>query len=280
MRRYTSWLGRWSWRTVAVIVLAAAVTAVTGFWLLGSTEEAPPRHGDPAGCRQDPMAHVHHPARLKVLAECTTVSGIVRSVNLVRAYNDLKIVIAPDREYRGFLSDGNDGVLTVDVIATDLLRVPVPKPGAHITAAGAWVHNRADDAVELHPAYRIDVAADQRDTSATWATPAALGQGAELSVTAQAPKGTSIGEPVIVSVRAEWRGAGQRRPASQIHLFAELTTADGTGVRWQATRTNTLGTATVDILALEIPGQYTLTVYATPSGSDATATTGIRIARR
>jgi hypothetical protein len=206
------------------------------------------------------------------------VSGTVRSVDLVRAYNDLKIVITPDHEYREFLRDGNDGVLTVDVIATDLLRVPVPKPGAHITAVGAWVHHRANDAVALHPAYRIDVAADQRDTSATWAT--AQRQGAELSVTAQAPKGTSIGEPVIVSVRAEWQGAGQRRPASQIHLFAELTTADGTGVRWQATRTNTLGTATVDILALEIPGQYTLTVYATPSGSDATATTDIRIARR
>lgn len=271
-------LGRWSWRTIAVIVLAAAVTTVTGFCL--SAEEAPPWHGDPAGCRQDPMAHVHHPARLKVLAECMAVSGTVRSVDLVRAYNDLKIVITPDGEYREFLRDGNDGVLTVDVIATDLLRVPVPEPGAHITAVGAWVHNRATDAVELHPAYRIDVAADQRDTSATWAPPAAQRQGAELSVTAQAPKGVSIGEPVIVSVRAEWREAGRRRPASQIHLFAELTTADGAGVRWQATRTNTLGTAIVDILALATPGQYTLTVYATPSGSDATATTDIRIARR
>jgi hypothetical protein len=280
MRRCTSWLGlgRWSWRTVAVIVLAAAVTTVTGFWL--SAEEAPPWHGDPAECRRDPMAHVHHPARLKVLAECMAVSGTVRGVHLVRAYNDLKIVITPDPEYREFLRDGNDGVLTVDVIATDLLRVPVPKPGAHITAAGAWVHNWADDAVELHPAYRIDVAADQRDTSPAWATPAARHQGAELSLTAHAPKGTSIGEPVIVSIQAEWRRAGQRRPASQIHLFAELTMADGSGVRWQATRTNTLGTATVDILALEIPGQYTLTVYATPSGSDATATTDIRIARR
>jgi hypothetical protein len=226
------------------------------------------------------MAHVHHPARLKVLAECVVVRGTVRSVDRVRAYNDLKIVITPDLEYREFLRDGNDGVLTVDVIATDLLRVPVPKPGAHITATGAWVHHRAHDAVELHPAYRIDVAADQRDTSATWAPPAAQRQGAELSVTAQAPKGVSIGEPVIVSVRAEWREADWRRPASQIHLFAELTTADGAGVRWQATRTNTLGTAIVDILALATPGQYTLTVYATPSGSDATATTDIRIARR
>src|SRR5215218_7443461 len=41
---------------------------------------APPWRAGVAPCRRNPMAHVHDPSRLVVLANCSTVSGTVKRV--------------------------------------------------------------------------------------------------------------------------------------------------------------------------------------------------------
>lgn len=263
---------------VAILAFAGLTAGGVGVGLRGG-QDTPPWRGDPGACRPDPMAHVHHPTRLDLLARCATIAGTVRHVALDTSYDDLKIVIVPDPDYRRYLRPDNRGAVIADVIATDLLRVSVPEAGSHITASGAWVLDRAKDTVALHPTYRIHTTDGQpRSRGIPGRSEPRTGQG-ELALNVQAPDTIAVGESIDVAIRARWVGDGRRSPASKVHLFAELTDADGTGVWWTATRTNALGATTAHMLALQVPGRYTLTVYATPSGRDATAATELRVTR-
>lgn len=272
-------LRRWSGTFVAVAIALAAVVGVTAAVLgfRSRAEVAPPWRGDLTGCRQDPMAHVHHPSRLALLGRCATVTGTVRGIRLETAYDDLKIVIAPDPAYRGYLRPGNRDTLVADVIATDLPRVPKPAPGTHVTVSGAWVLNRAKDTVELHPAYRI-VAPGERSTP--FGETAAKHGRAVLELAVDAPAKVPVGRRMDAFVHARWVRGDERRPASQVRLFAELTTVDGTGVRWRSLRTDTRGAAVMHLLAVTVPGPYRLTVYATPAGRDTTAAAHLTVTRR
>ena len=51
------------------------------------------------------------------------------------------------------------------------------------------------------------------------------------------------------------------RPEAQVHVFVELTVG-GRAVDWRAATTNTLGTVTVNMIALHVPGAYRVNVYA------------------
>ena len=82
-----------------------------------------------------------------------------------------------------------------------------------------------------------------------------------------------------VFIHATWVQAGEEKPASQIRLFAEMTTANDVGVRWKATMTDTRGIAVLHLVAIQAPGPYRLTVYAAPSGQPATATVPVYVAR-
>jgi hypothetical protein len=73
---------------------------------------------------------------------------------------------------------------------------------------------------------------------------------------------------------------GRQRPASQVHLFLEVTSRQGAGVRWAAASTNTLGVARVYLIALNVPGRFTLWVYAEKDRQSAVATVPFRVKRR
>ena len=45
-------------------------------------------------------------------------------------------------------------------------------------------------------------------------------------------------------------------------MFLELSSPSGKGVQWAAASTNSLGDATIHLVALQAPGQFTLTLYA------------------
>lgn len=271
-------LGGRMWPLLSAALLAVAVVTAGGVAIgLRDGQDTPPWRGTSAACRQDPMAHVHHPTRLHLLARCATVAGTVRHVALDTSYSDLKIVVVPDADYRRYLRPENDGAFVADVIATDLVRVPAPEVGSRVVASGAWVLDRASDKVALHPTYRIRITSGHVRSRGIPGRTELLPKLGELDLTMRVPDTVAIGEPMHVPIRARWVKEGRRSPAAKVHLFVELTDADGTGVWWGSSRTNALGATTVHMLALQVPGRYTFTVYATPSGRVTTAAVQLRV---
>jgi hypothetical protein len=94
-----------------------------------------------------------------------------------------------------------------------------------------------------------------------------------------APDMVRVGGGMNVVVRVNEAG-GRRRPLSEVHLFFEVTSAEGIGVRWAAASTNSLGVAKVYLLALDVPGIFTLSVYAYKDGQGETAKVPFRVRRR
>jgi hypothetical protein len=218
---------------------------------------------------------------LALISNCSTVTGTVRSVRFVPAFDDLKITMVPDRSIRSYLRPDNHGVVVADVIATDQARLQAPAVGSRISVSGAWVLDKATKAAMLLPAYRITVLhADEtviRGQSQELHGPAIPKR---LRLQAAAPRRVPVGGWIDVTVRARWLYLGALSPASQVRLFAEMTEPDGTGVRWKATMTNTLGVATLHLVAIQVPGRYVLTVYSAPSHQSVTARVQIDVARR
>jgi hypothetical protein len=77
-----------------------------------------------------------------------------------------------------------------------------------------------------------------------------------------APASVPVGASMHVVVRATSLVRGQPAPVSAVNLFLEITVRGGAGVRWKAAKTNRLGLADVDLLALAVPTEYTLSAYA------------------
>ncbi|HEX8860226.1 MAG TPA: hypothetical protein VGC06_14265 [Actinomycetes bacterium] len=202
------------------------------------------------------MAHVHDPTRFVLVARCSTVSGTVRHVHYEPRYGNRQLLVTVDPSYRRFLLPENHGLLTVEVIPTDEISVRIPRVGQHASFHGAFVFNKNQRAIELHPAWRIDVAAP--DTSGMPRS----GPGPTFSVRAHVPPTVAVGELVTVAVRTELVWQGRRRAAPEAHLFVELSSPSGKGLQWAAAATNSLGEATIHLVALQAPGRLTLTLYA------------------
>jgi hypothetical protein len=69
--------------TVAVLIVAGGAVLYALFGsggVLRSSPSAPGWRPGAAPCRANPLAHVHDPGRLTVVAKCATTSGIVQQV--------------------------------------------------------------------------------------------------------------------------------------------------------------------------------------------------------
>ena len=279
MRRLVT--GRWT--AVDSAVLAALVLVTVAFVVVRQSQPPTPSWlGDLGGCRTTPLAHVHDPQRLELLATCSTVTGTVTGVDYVAAYDDLKITIRPDAEPASFLDEANQGLLVADVIATDQMAVAAPPVGSQVTVWGSWVRDKATRTTMVLPAYRIEVNQRPSDTSVITGESVEKHGPAprrELRLSARADPKVVVGGRIDVILEARWLQGRRHRPASQIRLFTEMTTAEGLGVRWKATMTDTRGIAVLHLVAIQAPGPYTLTVYATPSGQPVTATVSLDVSR-
>jgi len=249
-------------------VLAAAgllaIAAAAAAWLLlarpGARPSpglaAPPLRGAAVPCRRDPTAHVHDPTRLVLVGRCSTVGGTVREVHYEPRYGNQRLLVTVDPPYLRFLPPANRGVLTVEVLPPDETSVRIPRVGQHAWFHGAFVFDKNQRAIELHPAWRIDV---------TGAAPPAApprGSGPRFLARAHAPAAVAVGDTMAVLVRANLLWRGRQRPAPGAHVFVELTSPRGRGVQWAAATTNSAGDATVHLVALQAPGQFTLTLWA------------------
>ena len=210
---------------IAVVVLLVAGAAV-GYALYGPSgvlrqpASAPAWQPGAATCRAAPLAHVHDPGRLKLAANCATASGLVQQVRYQPGDGDWEVTIAPDPQYRPFLTAADHGLLPVRVIPADLAQVPLSALGQHATVYGAWVLNRnLHDRAEIHPAWRI-VAASAAPAGAAPRGPA-RSEPTRLALTA------TVRAPFTIMVRCAIGLAGQPVPASQVHLFVEIVNRAG-----------------------------------------------------
>lgn len=162
------------------------------------------------------------------------------------------------------------------MIPPDVPGVRIPHPGEHVTVYGAWVIDKASHTAEIHPAWQIHARAPTLGPR----HPAPLHRDQRLALAVRVPAAVPVGARLDVHTHARWVIHGRSRPASQVRLFTELTSAAGRGVRWKAAMTDTLGAATMPLVALDVPGPFTVTVYANASGHAAIARVSVLVKRR
>lgn len=243
---------------------AAQILAAAG------DSDVPPWLPNAVDCKDDPLAHVHNPTRFELLSGCSTVSGTVEGeTELVKAFGDYKITVRLDSGQERFLPEANGGTLTVAVIPTDRPWIDIPSIGEHATFYGAWVQHLDGEAVEMHPAWAIQT--DGGDVRAAARH--------DIRVSIEAPTSVVVGgriDPFIRIRPAADRSRSLHRP---VHLFLELVTDSGDGVAWKGAETNTLRFAAIDLIALEIPGEYELVVHAWAGHHHAAASAPLTIRR-
>ena len=235
---------------------------------------------DHSSCHVPALQHVHDPGRLDMLAACASFIGTVSSIRFDSSFDDLKLIVVPDAPFLRYLRPANEGHVVVDVIATDLDTVHAVPQGTHAIFFGAWVLNRANGQVEMLPTFKITAPnLDPRKVVAVPQLTAGLDahRSQKLDIRAVAPADVAQGKLLTVSVAANWLAARVRQPASQARLFAELTDANGNGVQWRAVQTNTLGQATVRLVALTPPGKYVVTIYGYSAGKSASTSAKVTI---
>ena len=205
------------------------------------------------------MAHVHQPSRLTMVTECVAVSGTVKELRYKPHDGDYWILVEPDPAFVELLAPSNEGTLIVEVIPTDQAFVYLPKAGQHATFYGSLVQDKAHESwTEVHPAWLITT----------------------LDIKVEATPSVRVGDELRISITATSTLDGVARPVSQVGLFVELVSSEGEAVRWPFARTNTRGVATVNLSALESPGEYTLWVYGYKGQEIGFSSTTVEIRRR
>ncbi|MGW5431081.1 hypothetical protein ACWET9_28280 [Streptomyces sp. NPDC004059] len=265
---------------VAAAVVFAAVVAVLIALLVPQrtdTPTAPSWRSEGVPCRSEPLTHVHNPTRLTVVADCATVSGIVRKVQYRPTDGNMHLTVAVDEKFRRYLRSANQGLLNVEVIPPDARYVMIPSVGKHATFFGSWVLDRNErHAAELHPAWRIV----PDGVSVAHATPSPRKGSGKLSVTVDMPKAVPIGKQFQVVVRAQTSTAAKTAAASKVHVFAEITNAAGKGVGWKAAATHSLGSTSMNFIALHAPGIFVVHIYANKDGQAVAVSEPLKIRRR
>jgi hypothetical protein len=256
---------------IAVLMLDLGITLrVAGVSIAANNGSsrlvAPPWLGDSAACRQNPMAHVHDPTRLVLIAKCSTVSGTVKDAHLNPQDGDLLVNVILDATYQRFLTPESQGVLRVEVIPTDQPAVQAPKPGQHATFYGAWISERFPPGVdvEMHPCWKIELSEPPPEPTSAPASTLAPGVAPDqsLSVKINAPESVRRGAPITVSVFVESLLQKAPKPAQAVALYVEVAAYEGTPVEWKAASTSSLGVASIRLVANGPPGDYIIWVYA------------------
>lgn len=258
------------------LIVTGAAWALTGRSSAGAPKAPPWRGGSAVPCPHDPMAHVHEPTRLVLVARCATVSGRVVSRESNRGDGDELMTVALDPEYRAYLPPANQGLLVAEVIPTDLGRFALPIKGDHAVFYGAWVLDRDNDRwAELHPAWHITI-----DRPAPGRRAPVEHVAGTLAVTTVLPNSVPVGGRFTVHVSVRMGASGRRAAASESDVFLEVVSQRGVSVRWRAARTNTMGVATVSMVALDVPGRYTVWTFAHKADSQADDVQTMTITRR
>jgi hypothetical protein len=275
-------------------VTLMALSAAIGFGLLRaggfetameSPASAPAWRTGAVACRDHPMIGVPHPTRFVVVANCSTVSGIVAHVRRDPADGELNLLIEVDRSYARFLPSAEEGVLRAAVVPRDVPKVRVPRVGQHATLYGAWVRDRNQHhQVALHPVWGVEVTASEGSAGlGSLPMPGAGSNTAvnkRLKVHMKVPRSVPVGGAINITVGVEAASEGVLRPEPEANLFFEVRTKGDRGVQWKAATTNALGRARVSLVALEHPGAFRVWLYVDKPGRSAIASAPVVVRRR
>ena len=93
------------------------------------------------------------------------------------------------------------------------------------------------------------------------------------------PDAVQVGSELPVRVNVIGKGSG--KPSAQTHVFFQIFSEDGkTPVRLRERYTNTLGVTYLHVAAIELPGYYKLTAYASKGRHRGLATRTFKVRRR
>lgn len=153
-----------------VMALVAGCTATSP-----STSDTPGAVSPSAtqdACGPDPFAHVYHPARLKVLSACRTITG---TIDFIRREPDGDDHIRLRVDDASLLNQGNidnqHGDLVLEPVCINPVTqadaksacagyhsdIVVPPAGTRVSVTGPWVLDTEHGWNEIHPVVRISV---------------------------------------------------------------------------------------------------------------------------
>ncbi len=108
----------------------------------------------------DLLGDAHSPLRFRIISNCETASGVVKSIAL-QEDGDQFIDVALDPQYTKLLGSGNisheNGLLVLDLTSQSLAVVSVPLVGQHITFVGPWVYDTQRQWNAIYPVWSIQV---------------------------------------------------------------------------------------------------------------------------
>ena len=155
--------------TFLVLALAVGCT-VTPTGTSDTPGAAPP--APPDACGADPFVHVYHPARLKVLVACRTITG---TIDFIRREPDGDDHVRLRVDDVSLLNQGNidnqHGDLVLEPVCINPVTqedaksacagyrsdVVVPPAGSRVSVTGPWVLDTEHGWNEIHPVVRISV---------------------------------------------------------------------------------------------------------------------------
>src|SRR3990172_4845901 len=160
--------------------LLLALFFLSGFvaWRLTLKSTAPPASSvfpersmvpPPAvDCNPNLWKYVHRPSRLKIIADCATVSGTVEAIE-PKTDGDYHIRVKLDPRYINLLNESNikdqNGDLVAEIICAKTSFRPdavlacwgytnsiaPPEVGAHVKVTGSYVFDQGHAGMEIHP---------------------------------------------------------------------------------------------------------------------------------
>jgi len=118
--------------------------------------------------------HVYNPARLKVINNCITVSGVIKESH-AESDGDQHLLLKPDVSQQILLKKKNiqkkDGCLVIEAVCINNIteakvgnackgyvnHVQIPKVGDHVKVTGSYVLDSHNGWAEIHPISKIVV---------------------------------------------------------------------------------------------------------------------------
>jgi len=153
---------------VLQILPVAVLLGILGVFVLQMyalvTAEPPPVDPIPSNspvCRSSsPLEGVYNPWRLRVVANCITVTGRIARVARM-ADGDYHIDIQLDPPFANLINRRNvtrqHGALVSEVVPVDQAGIAAPHVGDHVEVTGAYVLDKLHGWMEIHPVWELKV---------------------------------------------------------------------------------------------------------------------------
>jgi hypothetical protein len=116
--------------------------------------------------------HLYDPRRLKVIADCRTITGTVMTQHHSDD-GDVDMRVKPDPPFVGMLNAANNGTMQVEALCKGTIKpdtpeatvscggfhgtVAIPAVGAHVQVTGSYVLDTNHNWMEIHPTTSITV---------------------------------------------------------------------------------------------------------------------------